>query len=132
MDGYHPVRNGLIALLVAHHIHIRHPVRSSHPCFANHGVQGCRNGVVIYRRTNHHHGTHTKMGLHTKYIRLYPMCVAKLFPNSPIWNHRFLIRHNNHGIVHRMLRKPVDSHLPQRHEATTLCHIIRLERITLF
>ena len=104
----------------------------SHPCFANHGVQGCRNGVVICRRTNHHHGTHTKMGLHTKYIRLYPMCVAKLFPNSPIWNHRFLIRHNNHGIVHRMLRKPVDSHLPQRHEATTLCHIIRLERITLF
>ena len=67
-----------------------------------------------------------------KYFRLYPMCVAKLFPNSPIWNHRFLIRHNNHGIVHRMLRKPVDSHLPQRHEATTLCHIIRLERITLF
>lgn len=60
MDGYHHVRNGIIALLLAHHIHIRHPVRSSHPCFANHGVQGCRNGVVIYRRTNHHHGTHTK------------------------------------------------------------------------
>ena len=39
MDGYHHVRNGIIALLLAHHIHIRHPVRSSHPCFANHAFK---------------------------------------------------------------------------------------------